>query len=571
MNTRSLGSFAGRWVDARRFAPRRFAARRLAVAYAVAVVVTVAAGGVAATNAVFAQGACAAAPAANTSLVSVPVAIGLNGRPLFVASPPGDRSRLFIVTQDGTILIHKRGDPLDVVTTFLDISAIVQHSTNNNEMGLLGLAFDPDYAQNGLFYVNYTEGPVFGPWFTVVARYSVAAGDPDTADPTSEARVLRFSQPENNHNGGQLQFGPDGYLYISTGDGGGGGDIHGTCGNGQNTATLLGKILRIDVRGIAPSSVAPDCGGATTAYRIPSANPLANGLGGACDEIWAYGVRNPWRSAFDPVNGDFYVADVGQNCWEEIDYLPAAGNGGQNFGWRSMEATHCFNPSAQSNCNPAPVACAGTPTCNDPSLKLPVLEYSHASGGCSITGGYVYRGCLMPNYQGTYFYGDFCAAFIRTFRMAGGVVTNPADVTVQIDPGHTLANSLTSFGVDSEGEIYITNRGGTILRLLPPLPDLEVSGPGSATPFLLGSGGWTWEDLGFDTMSPVASYHVYRGAPGGSYRCVFQTTAHAWVPGDPVNPPVGTVFAYVVVAVGPSGEVGKSASPPVTLTVDPCP
>ena len=545
-----------------------FSARSFVVASAMA---TVAACGLVATDRVFAQGACAAAPAANVTLSAVPVAIGLNGRPLFVASPPGDRNRLFIVTQDGTILIHRRGDAPDVVTTFLDISAIVQHASNNNEMGLLGLAFDPDYAASGFFYVNYTEGPLFGPWFTVVARYSVSGSDPNVADPTSEARILRFSQPESNHNGGQLQFGPDGYLYISTGDGGGGGDIHGTCGNGQNLTTLLGKMLRVDVRGIAPASLAPDCGGATAAYRVPSTNPYANGLGGTCDEIFAYGLRNPWRSAFDPLNGDLYIADVGQNCWEEVDYVPAAGNGGQNFGWRSMEATHCFNPSMQSNCNPAPIACAGTPTCNDPSLALPVVEYSHSIGGCSITGGYVYRGCQMPSYQGTYFYGDFCAAFIKTFRMVGGVVTSPADVSAQIDPGHTLTNSLTSFGVDAEGEIYVANRGGTILKIEPPFPDVEVSGPGAATPFLIGPSGWTWEDLAFDTMHPVAAYHVYRGAPGGSYRCIFTTAAHAWIPGDPANPPLGTAFAYVVTAVGPAGETSKTATPPVTLTADPCP
>ena len=516
-----------------------------------------------------AQGACAAAPAANTTLASVPVVIGLNGRPLFIASPPGDLNRLFIVAQDGFIYIHKRGDPPDVVTTFLDISAIVQASPNHNEMGLLGLAFDPDYAHTGLFYVFYSEGPLFGPWFSVVARYSVSA-DPDVADPTSEVRILRYAKPEDNHNGGQLQFGPDGFLYVSTGDGGGGGDQHGTCGNGESLTTLLGKILRIDVRGIAPVSLAPDCGG-TINYRIPATNPFAGGAGGSCDEIWAYGLRNPWRSAFDPLNGDLYIADVGQNCWEEVDYLPAPGDGGGNFGWRSMEATHCFNPAMQSNCNPAPVTCAGIPACNDPSLKMPVLEYSHAvTGGCSITGGYVYRGCLMPGYSGTYIYGDFCAAFIRTFRIAGGIVTNPADVTAQLDPGNTLGFSLTSFGVDAEGEIYIANRGGTILRILPPLPDLEVSGPGAATPFRLGPSGWTWENLAFDTMSPVASYHVYRGAPGGSYRCVFQTTGTSWA-GDPANPPLGTVFAYVVLAVDASGALGRSATPPVTLTTDPCP
>ncbi len=283
------------------------------------------------------------APAASTTLETVAVVTGLAGRPLYVGSPPGDVNRLFVVEQDGFIRIKKRGDPPGQLTTFLDISARVQAAPAYDEMGLLGLAFDPDYATNGLFYVNYTEGPLPGPWFTVVARYAVSASNADAADPQSEQRLLRFQQPETNHNGGQLQFGRDGYLYISTGDGGGGGDQHGTCGNGQSLATLLGKMLRVDVRGSAPASLPPDCGGAAAAYRIPADNPFANGPGGACDEIWAYGLRNPWRSSFDAANGDLYIADVGQNCWEEVDYAPAGAPGGANYGWRQMEGNHCYN------------------------------------------------------------------------------------------------------------------------------------------------------------------------------------------------------------------------------------
>ncbi|HYS77742.1 MAG TPA: PQQ-dependent sugar dehydrogenase, partial [Candidatus Dormibacteraeota bacterium] len=282
-------------------------------------------------------------PAANSSLGSVPVVTGLPGRPLFVASPPGDRDRLFVVEQNGFIRIKKRGDPPGTFSTFLDISARVQAAPTLDEMGLLGMAFDPDYAASGLFYVDYTEGPLNGPWFTVVARYAVSVSDPGVADPNSEERLLRFQQPQSNHNGGELQFGPDGYLYISTGDGGGAGDLHGTCGNGQSRGTLLGKLLRVDVRGVAPASLPPDCGGATAVYRVPADNPFAHGLGGDCDEIWAYGLRNPWRSSFDAANGDLYIADVGQNCWEEIDYVPGGDRGGENYGWRMMEGNHCYN------------------------------------------------------------------------------------------------------------------------------------------------------------------------------------------------------------------------------------
>jgi hypothetical protein len=236
-----------------------------------------------------------------------------------------------------------------------------------------------------------------------------------------------------------------------------------------------------------------------------------------------------------------------------------------------MEASHCFNPNTPSVCDPVPVLCAGSARCGDAGLTLPVLEYSHAGGACSITGGYVYRGCLMPDLQGAYFYGDFCAGFVRRLRMAGGVVTDAVDVTAQVDPTGSLANSLTSFGLDRDGEIYITRRAGSVLKLLPPFPALEVSGPGAAHPFLLGPASWTWEDLAFDTMDPVASYHIYRGAPGGPYACVFNSATPEWIPGDTIDPPVDGVFAYVVTAIGPDGRETRAATPQVTLLPDPCP
>ncbi|HKY31209.1 MAG TPA: PQQ-dependent sugar dehydrogenase [Candidatus Polarisedimenticolia bacterium] len=517
-----------------------------------------------------ALGDCAGiAPVGSTQLRAVPVATGLAGRPLFVASPPGDRDRLFIVMQSGTIRIKHRGDPASATTLFLDITSKVQASTTLNEMGLLGLAFDPQFAANGRFYVNYTEGLLGGPWFTVVARYTVSAGDPDVADPGSEVRLLRFSQPQSNHNGGQLQFGLDGYLYISTGDGGGSGDQHGTCGNGQSLSTLHGKLLRVDVRDASPGGL-PDCGGASAIYRVPSDNPFGDGVGGsACDEIWDYGLRNPWRSSFDPLTGDLYLGDVGQNCWEEVNHVPGPG-GGRNYGWRQMEGRHCFNPAAQSNCDPAAVACGSSPPCGDPSLTLPIVEYSSV-GACSVTGGYVYRGCQMPLLDGRYLYGDFCGGWVKSFVESGGLETDPVDHTPQLGIGSALAFGLTSFGVDDDGEIYVVDRDGVVYRLTPPFTDLEVSAAEAATPFAMGPPGWSWEDLHHSMMQPVSSYRVHRGQPGGSFQCVFSSASPSWPGGDPAVPAAGAMHAYVVTAVNAAGQSTVSGAPPHTILPDPCP
>ena len=507
-------------------------------------------------------------PVSNTTLKTVAVATGMTGRPLYVTAPAGDNNRIFIVEQDGFIWIKKRGDSTSTRSEFLDISGTVQ--SGFDEMGLLGLAFDPNYSSNGFFYVNYTEGPIGGPWFTVVARYSVMPGLPDEADPGSEVRLLRFSQPQSNHNGGQLQFGPDRFLYVSTGDGGGGGDPHGTCGNGQNRTTLLGKMLRIDVGGVDPNSVVPDCGGPAAPYRIPSSNPFVNGMGGNCDEIWAYGLRNPWRSSHDSLTGDLYIADVGQNCWEELNYV-TAGTGGQNYAWRMMEGTHCFNPSTPTNCNPTPATCGTVPACNDPGYTRPILDYSHSSGACSVTGGYVYRGCLMPDFAGTYFYGDYCAGFVRSFKVSGGAATNPQDFTSQIDPGGALQFGLTSFGEDAQGEIYIADRNSGVLRILPPFTALEVSGKKAAIQLDLTPTTWTWEDLFYSTMHPVSSYRVYRGTPGGSFQCVFSSPAPQWSGGDTAVPAPGAMFAYLVTAISSTGERTASGSPTATLLPAACP
>jgi glucose/arabinose dehydrogenase len=491
----------------------------------------------------------------NTTLSSVVVASGLT-QPDFVTAPPGDASRIFIVERAGRIKIHKRGQPTATLTTFLDISSKTNSGTDQ-ELGLLGLAFDPDYATTRAFWVYYTESVSFQ-IYSVVARYTASTGNPDLADPT-EVRVLRFAQPETNHKAGMLAFAADGFLYVFSGDGGGGGDAHGACGNAQNRSVLLGKILRIDVRGIDPGSTLPDCGLAGATYRIPATNPFRDGPGiGSCDEIWAYGFRNPWRASFDALTGDLYVGDVGEACWEEISWVAGTSTGGENYGWRQMEGLNCYNPSQTGTCTPPGATCAGSPPCNDPSITDPVVAFAHA-GQCAVTGGYAYRGCRMPNFRGTYFYGDFCAGFVKTIQMSGGLALNPQDVTGQVDPGGTLQFNFSSFGVDAQGEIYTVGLNGSVRKLVPPFPDLEVSAAGAAALLRLDkTGDWTWEDMFLATDVPVSFYRVYRGSVNGAYSCVFKATTPKWtLGGDATNPASGQLFAYVVSAVNASGVESK--------------
>jgi glucose/arabinose dehydrogenase len=329
----------------------------------------------------------------------------------------GDGSgRLFIVEKPGRIFILKGGQLLP--TPFLDISAKV--GSRNTEQGLLGLAFHPDYARSGLFYVNYTDEN----GNTVIAGFHVSAGNPDLTDPASELDILRVDQPYNNHNGGGLAFGPDGYLYIGLGDGGSEGD---PLLNGQNLRTLLGKMLRIDV----------DHG---LRYAIPAGNPFVKG--GGLPEIWAVGLRNPWRFSFDRLTGDLYIADVGQDAWEEIDLVQAGMPGGLNFGWSFYEGMHPYK---------------GQPPA-DASFTLPVTEYSHADG-CAVTGGYVYRGAALPEWQGVYFYGDYCSGNIWGLRLADGN-------SLQSKILFSTSAKITAFGVDEAGEIYLADYGlGELLRL----------------------------------------------------------------------------------------------------------
>jgi len=541
----------------------------LAAAATAVLVVLVSAGSVGPASA---QGVCdGIAPVDPSDLVKVDLVTGLPGRPLFLASPPGDRDRRFVVDQDGRILLHRRGDAPGTFSTVLDLTGVV--GGLGNETGLLGLAFDPDFdpdaAGDDWFWVNYTVAVGFLGVRTVIARYRMDPSDPDLADATSEVRILTLDQPQSNHNAGWLAFGPDGYLYAALGDGGGSGDAHGTCGNGQDESNLFGAILRLDVRGAAPAPVAPECGGVGAGYQVPGDNPYV-GIAG-CDEIWVSGLRNPWRNAIDRANGDLYVADVGQGCWEEVNWVAAGQAAGANFGWRQMEGNHCYQNGG--TCEPANQPCAGSPACFDPSLVLPVAEYRNYNNGlgggvgCSITGGYPYRGCRMPSLSGTYFYGDYCSGLVRSFRIAGGAATDPRDWSDRL--GVAAANSLTSFGEDAEGELFIVERTGRVSKIVPPLADIEVSGAGADFFRLARVEPWTWEDVRYTSEHPVTAYKVYRGQPGGTFSCIQQTATPSWV-GDPEDPAPGALFAYVVTALDASSAETSSGSPPRDLSAAAC-
>jgi glucose/arabinose dehydrogenase len=357
---------------------------------------------------------------------------------------------LFIVEQRGTVrILDISVDPPELVEDdYLDIRAAVK---DGGEQGLLGLAFHPRYETNGYFYVYYTDSGDD----TVVARYSVS-GDADDADESSEIVLMTISQPQTNHNGGWIAFGPrDGYLYFSVGDGGGSGDNDAGhtpgLGNGQDiTNNLLGKILRIDVD-------ATDGPGGN--YGIPPTNPFVDVTGD--DEIWSYGLRNAWRNAFDRDTGDLYIADVGQNDWEEINFQEWPATGGESFGWRCREGANDFDISGD---------------CSATHIE-PVLEY--ALGGnpsrCSITGGEVYRGCAIPDLRGTYFYADYCSDQIWSFEMSNGSVTNEIERTSELDPGGSLdLDTISSFGRDADGEIYILDHAdGEVFKIVSDGPSVR--------------------------------------------------------------------------------------------------
>ena len=346
-------------------------------------------------------------------------------RPVFMTAPPGDSTRLFVVEQGGLIrIIDPRNNSL-LATPFLNISSLL---STGGERGLLGMAFDSQYVTNRRFYVYYTNttGDI------VIAQYFRNAANANLADFSPATILLTVEHStESNHNGGMLAFGPDGCLYAGVGDGGGSGDPN---NNGQTIGVRLGKILRIN----------SDTGGSCT-----NSNPFFF-VGGDAQQVWSFGLRNPWRFSFDRVTNDLYIGDVGQNEREEINVSPGPTNAGRglNYGWRVMEGNLCFTPS--SNCDRS-------------GLTLPVLDYPHFSGACSLTGGYVYRGSAVLALRGTYFYADYCAGFVRSFRHQNGQPTDQKEWPLLSPTG----GSITSFGEDAAGELYITTQGGSLFKFIP--------------------------------------------------------------------------------------------------------
>lgn len=358
-----------------------------------------------------------------------PVVTGGLSQPLYVCSLPTDAGLLFICQKKGKLVALRDGKVLD--EPVLDLSEVV---TTSSEQGLLGMAFHPDWPAQPYVYLNYTgdEGT------THVSRFTLRADAPTTIDPESEVVLLKVEQPWANHNAGQLAFSPkDGYLYFGLGDGGAGGDPNNA---GQSPDALLGKMLRIDVNGGVEGGLP---------YGVPSSNPFVKQEGWRA-EIWAYGLRNPWRYSFDRKTGDLYIGDVGQNAWEEIDFQPASSKGGENYGWRLFEGLHEFK---SEDADPA-------------SVVMPVHELPQSDGHKSITGGYVYRGKAMPELQGSYFYGDYVSGHIASFRVVDGKKTDYRDWTEALTPERRLI-SLVSFGEDADGELYVLCLDGRLFKLVP--------------------------------------------------------------------------------------------------------
>lgn len=341
-------------------------------------------------------------------------------RPIYLTSAGDGSNRLFVLEQAGQIKLIADGAVQNI--PFLNLSSQVSQEilSSYSERGLLGLAFHPNYAENGQFFVHYNN-PAGD---TVIARYQVSPDNPNTADPTSGTIIFTHPQPYRNHNGGQIDFGPDGYLYIAMGDGGSAGDPQ---NNAQNPTSLLGKILRIDVDSDSP-------------YAIPADNPAATVNPALAPEIWAWGLRNPYRFSFDRLTGDLYIADVGQSQWEEINFQPAGSPGGENYGWRLYEGNHRYSNEA------------------DPGgMVWPAAEYNH-SLGCSVTGGYVYRGEALPALQGVYLFGDWCSGRIwSTYADSQGAW--------QTREFKSTGMAISAFGEDDDGELYVLDYGGRILKL----------------------------------------------------------------------------------------------------------
>lgn len=340
-------------------------------------------------------------------------------RPVDLQHPGDNSNRIFVVEQAGVISVFANDPNVASKQSFLDIRD--QVDDQGNEEGLLGLAFHPEYETNGYFYVNYTAS---SPNRTVISRFKVSA-DANKADPSSEQVLLTFEQPYSNHNGGQVTFGPDGYLYIAVGDGGSGGDPH---DHGQNRSTLLGTILRIDVDNHENGKQ----------YGIPADNPFANNGSGYREEIYAYGLRNPWRFSFDAANGRMWTSDVGQNAYEEIDIVEKGGN----YGWNTMEGNHCFEPRSG---------------CDKSGLKMPIYEYGRGEG-ISVTGGFVYRGPTLKDLDGKYIYADYATR--RVWALEHTDLSNPVN-TLLLEADF----NISSFGIDQNNELYLCGFDGKIYKL----------------------------------------------------------------------------------------------------------
>ena len=371
-----------------------------------------------------------------TPLTTERVANGLS-RPVFATAPVGDLDRLFICEhQSGLVRILRDGSLLPV--PFLDVSG---NLLTSGDHGLMSIAFHPDYRENGYVYAYYSVPGAS----TIVERYTVSA-NPDVVDPSTATLIISIPQPGGNHNGGSIAFNPsNGFMYLGLGDGGGQNDPN--C-FGQNPQTFLGKMLRIDVDGGSP-------------YVVPPSNPFV-GDPNVLDEIWALGMRNPWRWSFDRANGDLYVSDNGQSSWEEIDYEPAGFPGGRNYGWSVMEGSSCFTNTS----------CSALPPCFDAAYTDPIYEYDH-SMGCSVQGGFVYRGCAIPDLQGTYFFGDLCTngstQGLWSFRVVGGAVTDFQNRTAELAPSGGLSiQDIAGFGQDGLGELYVIDWGdGEVFKIVP--------------------------------------------------------------------------------------------------------
>lgn len=490
-------------------------------------------------------------------LTTVRVASGLS-RPVFVGSPPdgpgGPDDRLFIVEKQGIIRILDLTTYTMLADPFIDITGRVQTSNSlQSEEGLLGLAFHPEYntpgaTNEGKFFVYYTNNS----GNNQVSRFGVSS-DPNVADDGVEDLVIEIPHPTySNHNAGPIAFGSDGHLYIGTGDGGGACDPDRT---GQDLQELRGKILRLGVDSLPYST---------------AGNPH-DGQATGLDEIWSYGLRNPWRLSFDRGTGALYIGDVGQSAWEEINCRPSTSTGNENYGWRLFEGNSCPNPS-----------CGGmADLCGDITHTKNILQYDHTFDGGSraIISGYVYRGCRMSDFHGNMFFSDNSSDNIHTFRTDGTcAVTAGPNRTADLAPGGGFAiTDITSFGEDSRGELYICDNNGEVFKILPELSIMEVSGVG-APPMHVDAAELVWEDLRASSGHDITQYKVYRSDndPTGTFGCVYSGVDTSWPGGDPDTPMADDVYFYLVTALnGAGGEARPGNYSDHTLrTVDtgsPCP